>query len=189
MQNLLYKLSFGHAGKQAVSAPARENEEQFGFQAVDEEKGIVFETNSSYTSSSLVSFGQVLLPFRTTAFMSKKDQLKLMPFDELLNKSRTDLNLPKVNVKLYGIKSKNLEIIRGRTGFYRLIPDSSVHFMTFNKNFLSFYPQQNVNPEEYYIVRVPTGGIALKANQIKGIFEEVPVPDPNALELKVGYSK
>jgi hypothetical protein len=38
-------------------------------------------------------------------------------------------------------------------------------------------------------VRVPTGGIALKANQIKGIFEEVPVPDPNALELKVGYSK
>lgn len=73
--------------------------------------------------------------------MSKKDQLKLMPFDELLNKSRTDLNLPQVDVKLYGIKSKNLEIIRGRTGFYRLIPDSSVHFMTFNKNFLSFYPQ------------------------------------------------
>lgn len=52
-----------------------------------------------------------------------------------------------VDFKLYGIKSKNLEIIRGRTGLYRLLPDASVHFMTFNKDFFSFYPKDNVNPE------------------------------------------
>lgn len=60
--------------------------------------------------------------------------------------------------------------MKGKTGLYRLLPDAKVHFMAFDSKFLTFYPKENVDQEEYYIVRTAKGGIAMKGNQIKGIF-------------------
>lgn len=79
--------------------------------------------------------------------------------------------------------------MKGKTGLYRLLPDSAVHFMTFNKNYLSFYPKENLKNDDYYTVRVGRGGITMMGPQIKGIFDETPVTDQNALELNFGFSK
>lgn len=73
---------------------------------------------------------------RTPVFINKDDQEKLITFDEALNKSRDNEEIPSVNFKLYGIKSKNLEILKGKGGIYRLLPDAKVHFMTFNRRLL-----------------------------------------------------
>ncbi len=35
--------------------------------------------------------------------------------------------------------------MRGQAGLYRLLPDSSVHFVTFDSRFFNFYPKENVN--------------------------------------------
>lgn len=48
---------------------------------------------------------------------------------------------------MYTIKHRNIEVIKGKTGLYRLLPDSKVHFMTFDNKFLTFYPQENLSQD------------------------------------------
>lgn len=79
-----------------------------------------------------------------------------------MNKSRNSEQLPSVDFKLYGIRSKSLEVLKAKTGLYRLLPDASVHFMAFDERFLNFYPTENVKEDEYYAVRTERGAVVLK---------------------------
>ena len=60
--------------------------------------------------------------------------------------------------------------MKSKSGIYRLLPDASVHFVIFDNKYLNFYPKENVNENDYYIVRTSKGGIAMKDNKITGLF-------------------
>lgn len=77
--------------------------------------------------------------------------------------------------------------MKNKIGVYRLVPDASVHFLAFDSHFLSFYPVENLNKEEYYWIRNRNGGLVLKGNQIKGLFSDYPIANTDH-SINYGYS-
>ena len=108
--------------------------------------------------------------------MSEENYKKMKPIDEALNLSKSENDEDLIDFQVYEIKDKSILEMRKKLGVYRLTPDSSVHFMSFDSKHLTFYPSENLNKDEYYGVRNLQGEIIFKGNQIKGMISDYPLP-------------
>ena len=75
--------------------------------------------------------------------------------------------------------------MNNQIGVYRIIPDASIHFVSFDPQFLTLYPQENINKDEYYTVRSTTGGIVLKGTKMQGMFSEQPLSSSSSINYGV----
>ena len=93
----------------------------------------------------IISLSDVLLPFRTPVFISKDNYAKMRPAEDALNNSKNADPANLIDFKIYEIKTKSIKEMKDQVGLYRMIPDASVHFLSFDDSFMSLYPQENIN--------------------------------------------
>lgn len=79
--------------------------------------------------------------------------------------------------------------MKDQTGVYQVIPDATVHFLTFDSKFLTLYPQENINKDDYYTIRSQKGGLVLKGSKIQGLFSEQPINISTSLNYGVGQGE
>lgn len=73
-------------------------------------------------------------------------------------------------------------------GVYQVHPDANVHFFSFDKNYLYLNPQDNVSPDDFYMVRTQKGGLVMKGNEIKGVYDSLPINDERDPNIKYGFA-
>lgn len=126
------------------------------------------------------SLGDNLFPFRTPIFT---DDFSQLPVDMELKQSKTT---PKT--KTYQAYSNTGIMEENKLGIYRCHPDANVHHISFDKDFIHFYPVQNFKPEDYYFIRIKKGALVLKGAKIEGAYDNLPIHDQNDLNIHMGFA-